>query len=123
MADAGLRLLLSDALSLRLGERSQSKDGRGGGRLHARAARGAQCVWRTRGAARRLDRRLRARGGDEAARSAVARLDRQRAKPARLSVLRRFRPHGVAFGLYRIALLAVATGGRGRWNVADLPRA
>ena len=76
------------------------RDGRGGGRLHARAARGAARGRRARGAARRPDRRLRARRADEAAGADLARAHRERRQPAR--AIRTFADFGrmvVALGL------------------------
>ena len=57
---AGFHFLLSDALSVRLGQRSAPRDRGGGRRLHAGAARDAARGRRHRGDPRRADRRLHA---------------------------------------------------------------
>ena len=76
LARAGFRVLLSDALSLRLGQRSATRHGRGGWRLHARAARGASQGRRSRGCTGRLDRRLRFGRAHERAGADLAWVDR-----------------------------------------------
>ena len=99
LARAGLRVLLPDALSLRLGERPPARDRRGGRRLDAGAARGASCGGRSRGGAGRAHRRLRAGRAHERAGADLARPDPGRRQPAKLFQLRRFPPHGRALGL------------------------
>ena len=103
----GLHLLFSDALSVRLGERSASRDCGGGRRLHAGAPRCAARRGRHGGDPRRADRRLRARQAAQGARPDLDRADRARAQHPRLSGRGGHPPHGCAHRLCATALFAV----------------
>ena len=124
LARAGLRVLLPDALSLRLGERPAAR---------RPPRRPAAACWCRREA-------LHAAGGLEAVRGALiddcalgalmkaagadlARPDGERRQPARLFHLRRFPPHGRALGLRRIALFARPPRRRDCGHGARLSRA
>ena len=109
---SGLRLLLPDALPVRLGEPPD--------RTTAAAAGGCMLVRsdallrgrRHRGHPRRADRRLRAGAKSQAAGADPAQPDRARAQHPRLSDGRGRAPHGRALGLCAVALFAAAAGRR-----------
>ncbi|CAG9212940.1 hypothetical protein BVI434_2710023 [Burkholderia vietnamiensis] len=126
-ADPGVRVLLREALSVLVDQRSAQPDGRRRGRLHAGQAQRARGGGRHRIDSRRADRRLQPRRADQASRqrpaSDPARSGRAQRVAAPVRQLARHLEHDRAHRVHAAPLFAAAARGHAARDDDHLPRA